>query len=642
MDGRGTPAEHLEIDAHAAQRNAGGSSRRDEAGFRRKIDFRSRHLRLHPFAVSHCGLAAQENLLKNFSLILTLSALLAGAGASVSVWAAPASQEGSGATAADGLPKVALSGEVMFKVLSAELAHQRGEHLAAYATMLSVARSAGDPRLARRAVEFALAGSLGAEALKAARVWQDLAPKSEEAAQALLGLQLANGRFDEARQALAQQLAASAPATLPMAIAHVQRQLARVQDRPRALGLLRELLEPYRDTLDARLTLAQVAMVSGDRATALREAREALARFPGSEVAVLTLAQIIESKAEAAQALADFLQKQPKAREVRLAHARMLFEQGKLADAKKEFQVLLQQQPKDQTVLYALGLLSVQVNELKEAESYLSAYVKSLDGKPDRERDSSQALMVLAQIAEERNDFAGALTWLELVDGGNQANALAALLKRAQLTAKSGKLDAARALLKQAEVGSDDERIRLQIAESQLLRDAGRLQDALKLIEEALEANADNIDLLYEQSMLAEKARQFDLMERSLRKVMQIAPENQHAYNALGYSFADRNVRLQEAYDLIRKASALAPEDPYIMDSLGWVEFRLGRLEKAEEILRRAYGLKADPEIAAHLGEVLWARGREDEAKKLWRNANAKDPKNETLKGTLLRLQVKL
>lgn len=594
---------------------------------------------LHLFAAPQRGPAAQEDPLKKFSLILTLSALLSATG---TAWSAPADDQAANAAANDGLPKVALSEELMYKFLSAELANQRGEHFAAYATMLSIARSSGDPRLARRALEFALSGSLAAEALKAGQLWHELAPASDEAAQALLGLQLANGRYDEAKQALAQQLAAATPVTLPVAIAGVQRQLARVQDRARAIAILRELLDPYRDSIDARLTLAQVAMISGDRAAALREARDALTRFPNSELAVLTLAQIIENKADAAKALADFLQKNPKAREVRLAHGRMLFEQGKVAEAKKEFQTLLQQYPKDQTTLYALGLLSVQVNDLKDAETYLSAYIKTLDGKPDRERDSSQALMVLAQIAEDRKDYAGALKWLDLVDNNNQGNAFAALLKRAQLTAKAGKLDAARMMLSQADVDSDDERVKLVIAEAQLLRDAGRGQEALKLIEDALDSNKENTDLLYEHAMLAERLKLFDTMERSLREMIRVAPENQHAYNALGYSFADRNVRLQEAFDLIVKANELAPDDPYIMDSLGWVEFRLGRFEKAEATLRRAYGLKADPEIAAHLGEVLWARGREDEAKQLWRNANAKDPKNETLKGTLQRLQVKL
>jgi Flp pilus assembly protein TadD len=180
------------------------------------------------------------------------------------------------------------------------------------------------------------------------------------------------------------------------------------------------------------------------------------------------------------------------------------------------------------------------------------------------------------------------------------------------------------------------------VGEAQLLRDAGRLDDALRMVADALELNKNNIDLLYEHAMLAERAKQFDLMERELRKLIKVAPDNQHAYNALGYSFADRNLRLQEAFDLISKANQIAPNDPYILDSLGWVEFRLGRLEQALKTLQRAYEIKADAEIAAHLGEVMWKMGRQDEAKKLWRSANDKDPKNETLKATLQRLQIKL
>lgn len=576
--------------------------------------------------------------MKTLSTILTLSALLASAGIAQAAPQAPTAPAG----VHDAPPNARLTGEVMYKYLAAELAFQRGEAFAAYATMLSIARSTNDPRLARRAVEFAAAGSLSAEALKAARLWRELAPHSEEAAQALLGLQIASGRIDEAKQSLEQQLAAATPATLPTAIANMQRQLARVPDRARGMALMRELLEPYRNSVDAQLTLAQIAMVGGDRTTALREARDALVKHPASELAALTLAQILDNKVESAKVLSDFLQKNPKAREVRLAYSRMLFEQNRLADARKEFQALLQHYPNDQTALYAAGLLAAQMNELKEAEGYLSAYVRTLGGEPDRERDSTQALMVLSQIAEQREDLAGALKWLEMVDSSAQGSYLGATLKRAQLTARGGQFDAARAILSGAEVGSDDERVRLIIGESQLLRDAGRLPEALQLIEDALTQHKDNIDLLYEHAMLAEKAGQLELMERQLRQVMKIAPENQHAYNALGYSLADRNVRLQEAYDLIRKAVSLAPEDPYIMDSLGWVEFRLGRFEQAEATLRRAYGIKADPEIAAHLGEVLWVLGREDEALKLWRNANAKDPRNETLRGTLQRLQVKL
>ena len=574
--------------------------------------------------------------MKNFPAILTLSALLA--------LASPlhAAESTADLEPIDVLPAVGLSEELMFRYLSAEIALQRGNAFSAYATMLSIARSTSDPRLARRATEMAMSGSLPAEALKAARVWHEIAPHSEEASQVLLGLQLQSNRPDEAKQSLAAMLSGSSPTTLPLAIGNVQRLLSRLPDRARAASLLKELLEPYRDAVDARLALAQMAMVSGDRAAAIKELQNTLTKFPASEMAALMLAQIAEDKAEATKTLVDFLKKNPKAREVRLAYSRMLFEQGKIVDAKKEFKTLLQQTPNDQTALYALGLLSAQANEMADAEKYLSTYIGNLKDQPDRERDATQALMVLAQIAEDRSDEAGVIKWLQLVPELGQSGAVNATIKRAQLQAKAGKLDEARKLLNEADVNNDDERVKLIIGEAQLLKESGKLGDATRLIEDALELYKNNIDLLYELAMLAEKNQQFDLMESTLRKVIQLAPDSQHAYNALGYSLADRNLRLQEAHDLIKKALSLAPEDPFIIDSMGWVEFRLGRLERAEELLRRAFAIKADPEIAAHLGEVLWVLGREEEAKKLWRNAGGKDSKNDTLKSTLKRLQVKL
>lgn len=572
--------------------------------------------------------------MKNFAAILTLSAWLA---SGTIAQAAPDTPVN-----ADGLPLIQLSEDLMLKYLSAELAFQRGQAAGAHQAMMALARSSGDPRLARRATEMAIAASSANDALKGAKLWHELAPRSDEAFQVLLSLQLSNNRTDEAKQALAQHLAASTPEQLPAVIGTVQRNLSRMSDKSKATALLRELLEPYRESVDARLAIAQFSMVSGDRAGALREAREAVAKFPKSEIAALVLAQIVEDKTEAARVLSEFLQKNPKAREVRLAYARMLYEQSKVAEAKKEFKFLIDQKKDDQTALFALGLLSVQANELADAEKYLSAYINTLGGQPDRERDATQALMVLAQIAEDRNDLAGALKWLEMADTLTHQGSVTAVLKRAQLQSKAGKIDAGRQLLAEADADSDDDRVRLTIADAQILRDAGRLSEAIKVIEDALESLPDNIDLLYEFAMLVEKNREFDAMEKALRRIIQISPSNPQAYNALGYSFAERNIRLPEAYDLIKVALTLAPDDAFIMDSMGWVEFRMGRLEKAEELLRRAYGLRPDPEIAVHLGEVLWLLGREDEAKKLWRIVSGKDPKNESLKGTLERFQVKL
>lgn len=576
--------------------------------------------------------------MKKFLVILTLSPLLF---AAVFAQAAPG-DEPTPALQIDSLPSLDLSEEVLFKYLSAEIAQQRGNTFAAYSTMMSIARSTRDARLVRRAVEIAMSGKLTAEAIKATRLWLEVAPHSEDAAQVLLSLQLATNQTEEAKKSLALRLANSSPSALPGVIGQIQRLLSRMPDKAKSTALFKELLEPYHDALDVKLILAQLSMTSGDQQAAIREAKDALAKNPTSELAALTLAQVIGDKAAAAKSLAEFLQKNPKSRDVRMAYARLLFEQSNIAEAKKEFKTLLQQYPQDQTVLYAMGLLSAQANELADAEHYLSAYIKTLNGKADTDRDATQALMILAQIAEDRNDLDGALQWIDLVESTGKSGYLGATLKRAQLKAKSGKLAEARQLLNQTDVESDDERVKLVIGEAQLLRDAGELNEAMRVIEDALEHLPENTDLLYEHAMIAEKNKQPDVMEQSLRQIIKLTPDNPHPYNALGYSLADRGERLPEAYDLIKKALELAPEDPYIMDSMGWVEFRMGRFEKAEAMLRRAFAIKPDPEIAVHLGEVLWVKGREDEAKKLWRSASSKDPKNETLKSTLLRLQVKL
>jgi Flp pilus assembly protein TadD len=184
--------------------------------------------------------------------------------------------------------------------------------------------------------------------------------------------------------------------------------------------------------------------------------------------------------------------------------------------------------------------------------------------------------------------------------------------------------------------------VRVLLTEAQLLREAEQSPAAFTLLGDALKRLPNNTDLLYDYAMIAEKANDLVVMEKTLRRVMELAPTNQNAYNALGYSFAERNIRLPEAYTLVEKALSLAPEDPFIMDSLGWVQFRIGKLKEAEDLLRRAYALRPDPEIAVHLGEVLWVRGQKDDAQKFWRDASKKDPKNDTLRTTLARLRVSL
>ncbi|MGZ5203052.1 MAG: tetratricopeptide repeat protein, partial [Telluria sp.] len=307
-----------------------------------------------------------------------------------------------------------------------------------------------------------------------------------------------------------------------------------------------------------------------------------------------------------------------------------------------QFLMLLKAQPDNPATLYALGILSTQLNDSKAAEQYFTRFVDIVGANPDDERDPTRALLILSQLAEERGDMNAAMGWLDKIQSEDPQAQLSAKLRRAQLMGKQGDVDGARKLL--ATIKPEDPAAQAQVvlAEAEVLRNSGRVLEAFQLMQSAAQRYPNNTDLLYDYALLAEKVGQTDVMEKALRSVIAQAPDNQHAYNALGYSLAERGVRLPEAYQLIEKALQIAPGDPFIMDSMGWVQFRMGRLKEAEAQLRKAYALRSDPEIAVHLGEVLWQEGRKDDAQKLWREARGKDPQNDTLKATLQRLKVAL
>ena len=551
-----------------------------------------------------------------------------------------ATTRGNAQASEDPLPVAELTDELLYRLLLAEISLQRGEWQNAYLAELAAAQQTRDPRLARRAAEIALSAKQAGEALSAVRLWRELAPRSEEATQYYLGFILLGDDLEDARAILTQRLADARPQTRPVMILQTQRLLANAKNKEAAFAMLDGLLTPYASLPESHIALAQGAFLKGDVARATSEARTALKQKPASEMAVLTLAQVTADKAEASKILTTFLVAYPKAVEVRTAYARTLVEQKQYEAARTEFMQLLAEKPDNLTSMYALGMLGVQSSRLPEAEKYLSMYVRALADNPDEERDPSQALLILAQIAEDRKDTDAALKWLAMVDSGE--GVLGAQIKRAQITAKAGNLVEARRLLRDINPEGENDQAQVALAEAQMLRDANQGTTAFTVLGDALKRYPNNTDLLYDFAMVAEKANNLEVMEKALRRVIELAPTNQNAYNALGYSLAERNIRLPEAFLLIEKALTLAPEDPFIMDSLGWVQFRLGKLKEAEELLRRAYAARPDPEIAVHLGEVLWVKGQKDDAQKFWRDAGTKDPKNDALKSTLARLRVSL
>jgi tetratricopeptide (TPR) repeat protein len=325
---------------------------------------------------------------------------------------------------------------------------------------------------------------------------------------------------------------------------------------------------------------------------------------------------------------------------VALTYARILLDLQRYADARTQLDAITANQPTLAEPWLLLATLQVQDNALSEATTSLQNYMALARQAGDERsaRGLTQAYLQMAHIAEKQNDFAAANAWLDRIE--NADDIMAAQIRRASLLARQGQWTQARALLRNhPERRPEDARLKL-VAEAQLLRDLKAWQPAYEVYTEATQRFPQDTELLYEQAMMAEKAGQPEAMERILRQLIATQPDHQHAYNALGYSLAERNERLPEAKQLIEKALELAPTDAYIQDSLGWVEFRLGNFPRALDILQTAYAKRPDAEIAAHLGEVLWTMGQREEALKIWREGLLLSHDNETLQATLKRLQV--
>jgi len=546
------------------------------------------------------------------------------------------------------LPDVELTGPLLFEIVAAEVAVQRGETSAAYVTLMKAAKDTGDPRLARRATELALSGRAAQQALDAAILWRQLDGGSDEANQTYAALLVANGRYDEARNLLEKQIhAQSDPAA---ALRHVQRLLARAPDQARAFDLLQALAAPYRDKAatgyDVHLILAEGAHMAGQVERAIAEARAALDLKPGSEQAAIATAQFkleakdkpeAASRADAISLLEGFLKRNPDAAEARLAYARLLLGDGRSEAARAQFEELLKNDQRGVDALFALGVLAMQAEQHEPARSYFERYLKAIDDGAEREADP--AYLNLARIAQDEQKFDEALDWLHKVHSPEQA--MTARIREGELMARTGHVEEALKMLRGLPADSAEDKLNLLLSQGQILRDAHRFQESYDLLDKALQASTEDPNLLYETAMSAERLDRLDVMETHLRHLVKLRPDYAHAYNALGYTFADRNIRLQEAYDLIDKALKLAPDDGFILDSMGWVQYRLGNLSAARDYLGRAYRLKPEADVAAHLGEVMWTQGDKDGARTLFREASRRESDNETLKETLQRLDVK-
>jgi tetratricopeptide (TPR) repeat protein len=554
--------------------------------------------------------------------------------------------------AAAGLPDVDLTGALLYQIMAAELALQRGEAGAAFATYLSVARQTRDARIARRAAEIAVAGRAGPQALEATALWRELAPESREARQAHALLLAGSGRLSEAEPLFAAGLRESQQPAAELA--QIQRALARADDRAAAFATVERLAGPLLAqpalAAEVELTLAAAAHQAGLPERAVQAARAALALRPDDQRTVLAVAQLLSrpqgkddpaGRAQALKLLAESLAREPRALDVRLTYARLLLADGQRAAAVTQFEQALVQDAENPDALFALGVLALDDRPpRKRSRGYFETYLQVLEKTASTAHDPDPAYLNLARIAEDERRFDEALKWLAQVDDGPQA--FGARLRQAIVLAKMQRLDEARKLIADTPPESDEQRQQLTLADAQVLREARRFEESYQLLARALERSPEDTALLYDAAMAAERIDRVDEMERLLRRLMQLKPDDPHAYNALGYTFADRNQRLPEAYELVDRALKLAPEDAHIIDSLGWVYFRMGNFARARELLERAFALRPEAEIGAHLGEVLWAMGDRDAARRIWRQVRADEPDNETLSATLARLQVRL
>lgn len=527
----------------------------------------------------------------------------------------------------DNLPKQDLTGQILYQFLLAEIAAQRGQLGFSAGAYLDLAKSTRDPRIVRRATEIAFHARQYDAALEAARLWLSIEPDSQQARQMHSTLLLASGRIDELAGSLARDLAAEGPRAGEV-LMRFMRAFIRYPDRLAIQRLFDQLTQPYLGLAEARFVRAQAAAGAGDADRARSEIDRALELRPSWDLAALFKAELLPKGAAQLEYLQTWLAANPDAQEVRLGYARALVSDKRYDVARTEFRRLLSANPDNPDILYAVGILSLQVNDAAEAEQQLKRFVDVGRG------DLNPARFYLGQIADQAGRAEEALRWYDQVAAGEHA--VSAKVRAAQILLHQNKLDEARERLAMARANAPGE-IRLLVAEAQLLRDAGRHAEAFAFLAQALEVQPDQPDILYETALAAEKLGHVEVLERHLRRLIVLKPDSAQAYNALGYSFADRNMRLEEAAQLIDKALSLAPDDPFILDSKGWLLFRQGKSVAALETLQKAYAQKADAEIAAHIGEVLWALGRPNEAMSVWREASKAHPTNEALAGTIKR-----
>jgi tetratricopeptide (TPR) repeat protein len=548
-----------------------------------------------------------------------------------------------------------MDAELFYQLLLGELnaiSSLGGSPGTSFQLLLDAARKTNDAGLFQRAIDLAISNRSGEPALQAARAWKQAQPQSRDANLQVLQVLLALNRLQETQEPLRTQIQLTPAPERSAAISQIPRLYARATDKKAAAALIEQALAEFltnNATASASWTaLGRARLAAADAPGAIDAAARSQSADPKAIGPALLALELMDPKQPAAEPIVRRYLDTPEAiAEVRMGYVRALIDAQRMSEASAQVQRVTQSKSDMPEAWLTQGTLELQDNQIDKADASLKRYIELTNAQAnsdEKQRGLTQAYLSLAQIAEKRKDFSLAESWLAKIDSPQAL--VSTQTRRASMLAKQGKLPEARELIRklperQGAEGAADRRMKT-LSEVQLLQTNKDYQAAYDLLQQASAAAPQDHELVYQQAGAAEKLKRYAEMERLMRRTIEIKPDFAYAYNALGYSFADRNVRLPEAKALLQKALELAPGDPAITDSLGWAEFRLGNTKEAIALLEKAYKSFPNAEIGAHLGEVLWASGQRDKAMAIFKECMLLDKEDEVLQETLKRLKVKL
>ncbi|MFW2439841.1 MAG: tetratricopeptide repeat protein [Arenicellales bacterium] len=565
------------------------------------------------------------------SLVLVSAALVSCAGSSVKNSTADAATKELAPVETDAvfrqqnLPDVELTSELMYKLLLIDIASQQNIHDLALAALVDTATETRDPRLAAQATRQAVLLSQYGVAIQMARLWLELAPDNLDVYQTLGNLLIVENQPEPALAYYSKALALSDEKNRSLLLKQISNTLVRYGSQQQALQLIETLATEFPDSADVALAHASVASTLKEYGIAAVAIDRTLTLDPDNiNAATFKFGLLLLNKktSEAEQFARNFLKKHPTATLLRTALARHYLETNKLKLAEAEYLVIHKQDETSIIAPMALALIRIDSGKLDEATKYLE---KVLLLQPDNDL----ARLYLGDIATQQKKLDDAIQWYRSVTGKEQL--FKARLRLVNVVMQRDGVDAAMRELEAMHAETASEQIEITLLKHDLLAEAGQDDEALQLINSALADNPDDLDLLYARAMIAARREDVAGLEKDLQHVLRIEPGHVQALNAYGFTLADLTDRYKEAYSLIKAALKQKPGDPFILDSMGWVEYRMGNYSVAEDYLRKALAMRYDQEIASHLVEVLLAAGKTREARKVWTKANKDFPDSEKL-----------